>query len=353
MWTSPAPPTAATVRRPDGRQAAFKHGCALGAERSNKPATPQRILRLLSYGRFVLNLAFFIPAFRLGTRCARISIAVLCLAAVLIIGARNTEAQQTAVCSETPGTGERVLCTEDADSSKEIKLTLKGIDIDTTDDDTHSVAGHHEGSGRIFIDFQTGLDESGTGTLTDNDGTPTLTIADARATEGNPVEFTVTLDPASASDVTVEYATTDGTATANSTDPDGADYTAPTNGATLTISTGQTTGTISIATGNDNVDEDDETFTLTLSNPSSNAALGTEKTATGTIEDDDTDPAAISSIRFASTPPDWGVPPRQRNQGAREVRQRCGGDRYAEDQNYSAHWPLSLHLRRLRRGRQH
>ena len=244
----------------------------------------------MSYGRFVLNLAFFIPAFRLGTRCARISIAVLCLAAVLIIGARNTEAQQTAVCSETPGTGERVQCTEDADSSKEIKLTLKGIDIDTTDDDTHSVAGHHEGSGRIFIDFQTGLDESGTGTLTDNDGTPTLTIADARATEGNPVEFTVTLDPASASDVTVEYATTDGTATANSTDPDGADYTAPTNGATLTISTGQTTGTISIATGNDNVDEDDETFTLTLSNPSSNAALGTEKTAIGTIEDDDTDP---------------------------------------------------------------
>ncbi len=145
---------------------------------------------------------------------------------------------------------------------------------------------------------------TGTGTITDNDGTPTLTIADARATEGNLVEFTVTLDPASASDVTVEYATTDGTATANSTDPDGADYTAPANGATLTIGAGQTTGTISVATGNDNVDEDDETFTLTLSNPSSNAALGTEKTATGTIEDDDTDPAAISSIRFANTPSD-------------------------------------------------
>ena len=43
-----------------------------------------------------------------------------------------------------------------------------------------------------------------TATITDNEGTPTLTIADARATEGSAVEFTVTLDPASSSDVTVE-----------------------------------------------------------------------------------------------------------------------------------------------------
>ena len=55
-----------------------------------------------------------------------------------------------------------------------------------------------------------------TATITDNESTPTLTIADARATEGSAVEFTVTLDPASSSDVTVEYATTDGTATADS-----------------------------------------------------------------------------------------------------------------------------------------
>ena len=83
----------------------------------------------MSYGRFVLNPAFFTPVFRLGTRCARIAIAVLCRAAVRAIGARNVRAQQTAVWGETLGTGERVECTEDATSSNEIELNRKGIEI--------------------------------------------------------------------------------------------------------------------------------------------------------------------------------------------------------------------------------
>ena len=80
---------------------------------------------------------------------------VMLLVAVLAFGAGNASAQQTAVCSAMPGTGERVECTEAADSSNEIKLTLKGIDIDTTDDDfattddAHGVYGRHVGSGDI------------------------------------------------------------------------------------------------------------------------------------------------------------------------------------------------------------
>ena len=97
----------------------------------------------------------------------------------------------------------------------------------------------------------------------------------------------MTLDPASSSDVTVGYATANGTATSDSADPDGADYTAPASGAELTISASQTSGTISIATGDDAVFEVDETFTVTLASPSSNAVLGTQKTATGTIENND------------------------------------------------------------------
>ena len=118
------------------------------------------------------------------------------------------------------------------------------------------------------------------------------------------VEFTVTLSPAAETDVTVEYATTDGTATSDSSDPDGADYTAPTSGAESTISAGSTSATISIATGNDTVDEDDETFTVTLSSPSSNAALGADTTATGTIEDDDVDAARVTNAAFTNAPSD-------------------------------------------------
>ena len=82
------------------------------------------------------------------------------LGPIFALGGGNAPAQQTAVCSETPATGERVECTEDATSSDEIRLILKGIDIDTMDDAAYGIYGHHEGSGKIFIDLQTGLDES-------------------------------------------------------------------------------------------------------------------------------------------------------------------------------------------------
>ena len=63
---------------------------------------------------------------RLRALCARISTGAVCLAALLAPGARNAPAQQTAVCSEMPGTGERIECTQDATSSDEIRLNLKG-----------------------------------------------------------------------------------------------------------------------------------------------------------------------------------------------------------------------------------
>ena len=179
-------------------------------------------------------------------------------------------------------------------TSKDIEVALTDDSLGEADEDFTLTLNNASNAG---IDVGTA-----TATITDNENTPTLTIADAKATEGGAVEFTVTLDPAAASDVTVEYAITDGTATADSADPDGADYTAPASGAQLTISADQTSGTISIPTGNDTVDEDDETFTLTLSNQSSNAALGAQKTATGTIEDDDTAAAAISDIKFTNVP---------------------------------------------------
>ncbi len=141
-----------------------------------------------------------------------------------------------------------------------------------------------------------------TGTITDDEEVPTLTISDATATEGSAVEFTVTLSPAADQAVTVAYATTDGTATSDAAHEDGADYTAAASDAELTIDAGETSATISIATGNDAVDEDDETFTVTLSDPSSNAVLGTDQAATGTIVDNDTDPAEVTGVAFENAP---------------------------------------------------
>ena len=112
-------------------------------------------------------------------------------------------------------------------------------------------------------------------------GNPKLGIAAGRAAEGGTMQFAVTLDdPAEGGAVTVQYTTSDDTATA------GTDYTAASAG-TLTIPSGQTSGTISITTTQDSVEEDDETFTVTLSGLSSNADFGTATSATGTIVDND------------------------------------------------------------------
>ena len=107
-----------------------------------------------------------------------------------------------------------------------------------------------------------------------------LSVADAEATEEEDaaVEFVVTLTPAASDTVTVDYATSDGTATA------GSDYTA-TSG-TLTFAAGDTTKTISVSITDDTLDDGGETFTLTLSNASSGVQLG-DATATGTINDND------------------------------------------------------------------
>jgi hypothetical protein len=111
---------------------------------------------------------------------------------------------------------------------------------------------------------------------------PSISIADASVIEGSSfgttsLNLTVSLSASSASDVSVDYATSDGTALSTS------DYTAVT--ATLTIAAGSTTGTITVLVNADSDNEPDETLTVTLSNPV-NATIATAS-ATGTIQNDD------------------------------------------------------------------
>lgn len=118
--------------------------------------------------------------------------------------------------------------------------------------------------------------------ITDDDPSPTLSIADVTVTEGNSgsanAVFTVTLSAASGQTVTVQYATADGTATA------GTDYTA-TSG-TLTFLPGETSKTISVPVLGDPTVEADEAFTVTLSSPTGGATLA-QAQATGTIPNTD------------------------------------------------------------------
>ena len=134
-------------------------------------------------------------------------------------------------------------------------------------------------------------------------------IEDAAATEGSPVDFTVTHDTfpvagsASAANLVLSWETADDTATSS-------DYTATAGtpgsvtiaGNTDTATT-SSTATISVATTEDTAIEGNEAFTVSVSLPdplpSGLKVLATEASAIGTIEDDDT--AANPTVELSVT----------------------------------------------------
>ena len=96
--------------------------------------------------------------------------------------------------------------------------------------------------------------------------------------------FAVMLSRAGEQTVTVRYGTASGTAS------EGTDYDRASG--TLTFAPGETEKTISVQTREDALDEPDETFTVTLSNPS--GATLEDESATGTITDDDVPSLSIT-----------------------------------------------------------
>jgi subtilisin-like proprotein convertase family protein len=120
---------------------------------------------------------------------------------------------------------------------------------------------------------------------------PALTINDVAVTEGNAgttnANFTVTLTPAAAANVTVNFATADQTATNPS------DYTS-TSG-TLTFTPGQTTKVVTVPVIGDTMFEPNETFAVNLSAVSANATI-TDNQGIGTINNDDASPLPLCNF---------------------------------------------------------
>ena len=112
-------------------------------------------------------------------------------------------------------------------------------------------------------------------------GPPTLAVADAEVREasGAVLDFAVTLSRALTETVTVGYRTEDGTASA------GADYTQTTG--TLTFTAGETAKTVAVPVLDDVHDDDGETLTLRLQNPSPARVKLSDGEATGTIHNSD------------------------------------------------------------------
>ena len=121
------------------------------------------------------------------------------------------------------------------------------------------------------------------------DATFSVTGPATVAEDAGTATYTVTLSAQPAASVTVDYATADGTATAD------ADYTAASGTLTFTPTNWDTAQTVAVTISNDTVDDDDETFTFTLSNPGTGAVLSsTASSQSTTIMDDDVPAVTVS-----------------------------------------------------------
>jgi hypothetical protein len=134
-------------------------------------------------------------------------------------------------------------------------------------------AAEHNETFKLVLDDGT----TGTGTI-QNDDLPHITINDPSVSEHDgSATFTISID--GPGNVSLHYATADGTATA------GQDYQA-TSG-TLNLSGSTTSRQVAVPVINDGVHEDSETFALNLTSLSGVAGSANKLSGTATIADDD------------------------------------------------------------------
>jgi hypothetical protein len=176
------------------------------------------------------------------------------------------------------------------DVSETATVVVQGDNIDEVDE-TFNVTLSNPSNASIG-------DGAGVGTILDDDAV-TVSVNDASVAEGDTpstvnASFVVTLSVSSSQTVTVQYATSaGGNATA------GTDYTAVSL-TTLTFTPGDVSETATVVVQGDDIDEVDETFNVTLSNPS-NASIA-DGTGVGTILDDDPAPTVSWTAPSQSNP---------------------------------------------------
>ena len=143
-------------------------------------------------------------------------------------------------------------------------------------------------------------DNLGVGTITDDAGSDAVSVAINDVTVGEAAGtavFTVTLTGNIQDALTVNYATSNGTALA------GSDYT--TSSGTVTFPAGSLTGTtktISVTILNDAIAEPSESFNVTLSGiVSTGSASISDNLGVGTINDNDASSVAINDVSVSES----------------------------------------------------
>ena len=172
---------------------------------------------------------------------------------------------------------ERLQASSDAAGDDVMRLSVSGagdVNGDGFDDLLIGAIGANRigpfGTGASYVIFGRGVE---------------LSVSDAAVSEGNAgttaLQFTVSLSEAGTVPVTVKVATANGSALANS------DYT-PLGATTLTFAPGETSKTITVEAIGDTLFENDETFSIVLSDATGGVIR--DGTGLGTIRNDDAAP---------------------------------------------------------------
>ncbi len=172
------------------------------------------------------------------------------------------------------------------ETSKQVKILVNGDTLNEPDETFAVELSNAVGA--------TVVDAQGIGTISNDDAQPSISISDPSVLEGaagtRTASFSVSLSAASGRSVSVNYATANVTATA------GTDYQA--SSGKLTFQPGQSIAYVSVLVTGDTLDEDDETFSVSLSG-ALNASI-TDAQGVGTILDDDDMPRlAINDVALA------------------------------------------------------
>ncbi|MCB1177750.1 MAG: Ig-like domain-containing protein [Leptospiraceae bacterium] len=198
-----------------------------------------------------------------------------------------------AIINYTSGSGSNILVFTYIVSNPQVSSDLDYVDSNSLSLNGGSIldeAGNSAvitlptpGSGSSLADYKSIIIDSTFPEL--NFSSSTFSVSESVGTSN----LTVNLNFPIGANTTLDYAVTGGTATGS-----GTDYTL--NSGSITIPAGSTSATIPFSVTNDVIDETDETFIVTLSNPT-NSVLGSTLSQTVTILDDDVTP----TISFDST----------------------------------------------------
>lgn len=216
-----------------------------------------------------------------GTTAATFTITLSAASAETVtVNYATADGTATAGSDYTAGSG--TLTFAPGETSKTVTVSITG---DTVTESNETFTVNLSGPTNATLG-----DGQGVATIVNDDTPPSLRVNDVTVTEGNsgPVTavFTVTLTPAGTQAVTVNWATSNGSAIA------GYDYTYASG--TLSFAPGETSKTVSVNVTGDVLDENNELLYLNLSG-AVNATIS-DSWGYGTIADDDAEPAVSVNI---------------------------------------------------------